>query len=419
VRRLHARGAAVLAALLVAAPAAQAQEPAPARAPACPAVTAPATIVVEATTEQVVCARRPDRRRQIASATKLMTALLVLERASLSEVVPAADYAAAPVESKIDLRPGERMTVADLLRALLLESANDAAVTLAEAVSGTEAAFVREMNLRARELGLGRTRFQDPIGLGARNRSTPRDLARLTLELREHRFFRLAVNRGSSTLESGDRVRVVPNRNELVRRVPWISGVKTGHTQRAGYVLVASGTRRGVQLVSVVLGAESEAARSEDTLAVLRHGFGRYRVARPVARGERLEAVDIRYRRGAQLPLEAGRGVRLTVLRRDAEALTRRVVGVPPDVDGPLPRGRELGRVEVVLGDEVVARVPLGAASSVPEAGLGQQVKHHFTRPLTIAALLAVMACSVLLTRLVRRDRAGRRRAPEGRAEAT
>ncbi len=120
-----------------------------------------------------------------------MTALLTLEREKLADVVPAAGYDALPVESQIDLAPGERMTVADLLRALLLESANDAAVTLAEAVSGSRPAFVRAMNRRARQLGLEDTRYANPIGLDdAGNYSSARDLARLTLELRRNEFFR-------------------------------------------------------------------------------------------------------------------------------------------------------------------------------------------------------------------------------------
>jgi serine-type D-Ala-D-Ala carboxypeptidase (penicillin-binding protein 5/6) len=405
--------ATVLVALLTAAPAAPAQE----RPPVCPAVSAPATIVVEVRSQEAVCARRPDQRRRVASATKLMTALLVLENAALGNVVRATNYRAAPEESQIGLRRGERMTVSDLLRALLLESANDAAATLARAISGSQRRFVEQMNARAAELGLTRTRFQDPIGLGPRNRSTPRDLATLTLELRRHRFFRRAVDRGVTTLESGDRVRVVRNRNDLVRRVPWVSGVKTGHTEAAGYVLVGSGARRRVQLVSVVLGAESEAARSEDTLELLEWGFGRYRQVRPVDRGEGFGMVPIRYRRGAELPVMAGRTVRLTVLRREADRLGTRVASLPEEVEGPVGRNQRVGTLEVVQGDAVVAEVPLVAAAGVPEAALDQRVKHALTRPLTFVVLLTALGCSLLVVRLARR---GRRpaRAPEGKPEA-
>jgi serine-type D-Ala-D-Ala carboxypeptidase (penicillin-binding protein 5/6) len=333
-------------------------------------------------------------------------------------VVAAANYRALPIESKLGLRPGEELTVADLVRGLLLESANDAAATLAEAVSGSQQAFVRDMNARAAELGLEHTRFVDPIGIGAGNRSSAHDLARLTLELRKSRFFRLVVNRSVATLESGDRVRVIRNRNDLVRRLGWINGVKTGHTATAGYVLVGSGRRRGVQLVSVVLGSESELARSEDTLKVLEFGFGRYRVVRPVDDQEVFGSVPIRYRRGAELPLVAADEVRLTMLRSEAGSLTARAVGTPEEVEGPLERGRRLGTVQVLQGDEVVARVPLVAASTVPEAGFGQRLKDYFTRPLTIAALLAFATATLLLARLLRRrDPGGRRRRREQETE--
>ena len=150
-----------------------------------PPVSAPSALVLEASTGDVAYAKQPDRRRAIASTTKLMTALLVLEQTKGSTVFRGARYRALPVESKIDLRAGERMSVADLLRALLIESANDAAVTLAEGVSGSRSAFVAEMNKRAQELGLKNTHYSNPIGLDtAGNYSTARDLARLTLRLR-------------------------------------------------------------------------------------------------------------------------------------------------------------------------------------------------------------------------------------------
>ena len=135
-----------------------------AAAPA-PPIQAPAAIVIDASDGHVLYARGPDQRRAIASTTKLMTALLVLERARPGEVFTAPDYDAAPAESRIDLAAGERMTVSDLLEALLLESANDAAVTLADGVSGSTGRFVAAMNRRAQALGLADTRYANPIGL--------------------------------------------------------------------------------------------------------------------------------------------------------------------------------------------------------------------------------------------------------------
>ena len=193
----------MLVALLAAAPAhAAAERP-------CPAfVSAPSAIVIEASTGVVACSRNADERRSIASATKLMTALLTLEGAKLGDTFTAARYYPGPNESRIQLQPGERMSVRDLLRGLLVESANDAAVTLAEGVSGSRPAFVREMNARAAELKLANTRYANPIGLDERgNYSSARDLVALATLLRRDRFFRSTVDRPVVRLTSGNRER--------------------------------------------------------------------------------------------------------------------------------------------------------------------------------------------------------------------
>ena len=389
---------------------------APGKAMAAPApeVTARSAIVVETSTGEVVYARRPDRPRPIASATKLMTALLVLERLPRDRLVPASSYRPAPVESQIGLRPGERLTVADLMRGLMLASANDAAVTLAEATSGSRPAFVRAMNARARKLGLTRTRFDNPIGLDAPdNRSSARDLVRLTLQLRTHPFFRRTVALEQATLRSGDRTRVIRNRNTLVahRRV---DGVKTGHTSLAEYVLVASGrSAAGVRLISVVLGEPDEASRNEDTLALLTWGFRQFRVLRPVRRGQAFPQArpPIRYRRGAELPLVAAGAVRRVVRRGDPPPQVE-VTGVPERVEGPIRRGQRVGAASVRVRQDsrVLAEVPLVAAAAVSEAGFDQRVKDLVTRPYVPVALLAAAIGSVLAVRALRRGRNRSRR---------
>jgi len=191
---------AAVAALLLAAPrAAHAAEP------PCPDdVVAPSAIVIEVSTGAVACSRGADQHRPIASTTKLMTALLTLERAKLSDTFTAARYFPAPAESKIGLDPGERMRVRDLMRGLLVESANDAAVTLAEGVSGSRKNFVRAMNRRAQQLKLTGTHYANPIGLDeAGNYSTARDLVRLAVVLRTNPFFRNVTDRPRSGGRSG------------------------------------------------------------------------------------------------------------------------------------------------------------------------------------------------------------------------
>jgi D-alanyl-D-alanine carboxypeptidase (penicillin-binding protein 5/6) len=382
-------------------------------------LTAKTGILIEPSSGEVLWSRAADRRRSIASTTKLMTALLVLEHSKLSDVVPAANYRALPVESKINLRPGERMTVADLLRALLVYSANDAAVTLAQHVGGSRPAFVRLMNKRARELELTGTHYANPVGLDdPANYSTARDLVKLTERLWRFKFFRRTVNRESIKLKSGDHPRSYDNRNKLVQRFRWIDGVKTGHTQQAGWVLVGAGRRSGVQLFSAVLGTPSEVARDADTLALLRYGFTLYQEVTAIRRGDlQNETIPIRYRRGAVLQVMAGRTVSRVLRKREGNPFTTRVISMPREVEGPIRRGQSLGTIEVLAHGKRVATVPLVAAARVPKADLGQKTKEWFTHPLAIVLFAAVLAGSVLLARRGRQVHRRRRR-PRGEPEA-
>lgn len=391
----------VMALLAGAAPARAAEPP-----PAVP--NAAAALVVDGRDGEVMFAKRAGERRAMASTTKLMTALLTLERSRPRAVFTAADYAAAPVESQIGLRPGERMTVKDLLEALLLESANDAAVTLAEGVSGSREAFVAAMNERAAELGLEDTSYANPIGFDdPLNYSTARDLANLTLELlRRPRFARM-VDMPSAELESGSRVRLIDNRNTLVASHPFVSGVKTGHTLGAGYVLVGSAEGPGpANVVSVVMGEPSEAARDADTLKLLRWGIERFRRVRVIERSRTMARVDVEYRdeRAALVP---NRDAVLTL--RDGERVRRRV-RAPDEIEGPMPAGERVGTVTVVVDGEPVRRIALVTTADVPGAGTLTVLLSELGVPLTVLLLLAILLGAVLIAqrlgvrfRLVRR----------------
>ncbi len=246
---------------LAAAPAQAAERP-----PAVPG--AQAAIVIDGRSGEVMFAKRARSRRQIASTTKLMTALLTLERTRPRQVFTAADYDAAPVESQIALRPGERMHVSDLFEELMLERANDAAVTLAEGVSGSVSAFVADMNARGRELGLADTSYANPIGLDdPLSYSTAGNLAKLSLVLMRRPRFARVVDLPAAQLESGARPRLIDNRNTLIASYPFVDGVKTGHTSQAGYVLIGSARSRiGGKVIAVVMGEPSEAGRDVESL---------------------------------------------------------------------------------------------------------------------------------------------------------
>jgi D-alanyl-D-alanine carboxypeptidase (penicillin-binding protein 5/6) len=350
--------------------------------------------VVDARDGTVMFAKRPDAERSIASTTKLMTALLALERAKPGEVFTAPAYNALPAESRINLRPGEQMTVHDLLEALLLESANDAAVTLAEGVSGSREAFVKDMNARAAELGLDNTSYANPIGLDeAGNHSSARDLASLTrVLLRRPRFARI-VDMPEAELESGVRPRVVANRNDLVASHPWVSGVKTGYTLDAGNVLVgAAKGPGGVRVISVVLGEPTEAARDQDTLTLLRWGLGRFHRVRVLDPRRMLAQADIKYR-DSTARLVARRGAVLTI--RDGEHIRRRVKA-PDEVEGPLAAGVRVGTVTVLLDGRSARRVALVTAEEVPGAGPLRVLLSWLGVPLTLILVLAILVAVVL-----------------------
>jgi D-alanyl-D-alanine carboxypeptidase (penicillin-binding protein 5/6) len=391
-----------LATAIASAPAAAQNPPAGA-----PPLQAKAAIVMEASTGDILFQKNASQRRAIASTTKLMTALVALQHSDLDDIFSATDYSAATIESQIGLRPGERMSVRDLLRAALLPSANDAAAALAVGTMGSTAAFVAEMNRRAAALGLRDTHYTTPIGLDdPRNYSSARDLAKLAIRLREYDFFRRTTDLPSATLRSGSRKRVVINRNTLVRKVAAVNGVKTGHTNRAGYVLVGSARRAGVTVVSVVLGEPSERARDADSLALLRYGLDAYEATTALPEGRIVGKIALRYRGDDAVNVVAGDTVR-RVLRRGTRP-TVAITGLPREVDGPLPRGSRVGTAVVRAGDQVLARVPVVTARPVAEAGLGTRLNDLISRSQTIIALALLLACSLPLVMM--RRRAMRRR---------
>jgi serine-type D-Ala-D-Ala carboxypeptidase (penicillin-binding protein 5/6) len=379
-----------LAAVLIAAAAAPAV--AAERPPSVPG--ARAAIVVDARDGTVMFAKHPDAERAIASTTKLMTALLALEEAKPSDVFTAPAYHALPAESRINLREGERMTVHDLLEALLLESANDAAETLAEGVSGSREAFVAEMNDRAADLGLEHTSYANPIGLDeAGNYSSARDLASLARVLMQRPRFARIVDMPEAQLESGARPRVVDNRNDLISEYPWVSGVKTGFTANAGNVLVgAADGPGGARVISVVLGEPTEAARNSETLALLRWGLGRFQRVRVLDPRRMVAQADIEYHDGSAR-LVPRHGAVLTI--RDGQRVRRRT-NAPDEVKGPLEAGARVGTVTVLLDGTPVRRVALVTAEKVPGAGTLRVVLSWLGVPLTLLLLVAILVAAVL-----------------------
>jgi serine-type D-Ala-D-Ala carboxypeptidase (penicillin-binding protein 5/6) len=387
--------AAVLA--LLAAPAASAKP-----AGEAPRLDAKAWILIDPRDGSVLASKAPNKRLPIASTTKLMTAYLALQHLKPNQMVKAPAYRPSnPAEITLGLRAGERMRVRDLLYGLLLPSASDAAETLATAVSGSVPAFVRAMDQEARQLGLTDTSYANPIGLDdPDNYSSARDLATLATILLRNRLFARIVDTPAATLHSGDHPRQVTSRNTLLGEVPWIDGVKTGHTLDAGYVLVGSGTQNDTRLISAVLGTPSESARDDDTLKLLSYGFSLYHPTQPVSRGEQLADPKLDYR-SEHLPLVAQRAIRLNVRQGQRVGTT---VDAPDDLGGAVDRGEVLGHVTVTVDGKRAATSPLVAAHAVGAATLMDKVLNVVKNPI----LLIVLGVSVIVVGLVltRRGRA-------------
>jgi D-alanyl-D-alanine carboxypeptidase (penicillin-binding protein 5/6) len=321
-----------------------------------PPISAASAILVDLDTGQGLFGMDVGSRLPIASLTKIMTAYLVLTRASLSDVVTVSTEAASGRVvgiSSLGLVEGERISVRELLYALLLQSANDAAIALAEHVGGSVEGFVELMNRTAARLGMRRTRFTSPNGLDDTGYSTARDLARLSLAAYGVPGFAEVVATKTHTIPAPDGgTWVVQNRNALLWLYPGALGVKTGFTSAAGFCVVATAERGDERLLAVVLGEPREAF--SDAAALLNYGFTAFEHRELIRAGRSLGTVSID---GRDVAVEAGADLRALV---PAAVSTRRAIVVSPQVRFPPSRGQTIGSVVVSLeGGRSVGEVPL------------------------------------------------------------
>lgn len=362
-------------------------------------IEAKSWIVVDARGGDVLASQAAKRRLPIASTTKLMTAYVAMKELPLDKVVRAAPYSPIYGESLMGLRTGERVSVRDLLYGLILVSGNDAAHTLAIAAAGSEERFVGQMNRYAAALGLADTRYANPIGLDeVGNYSTAADLATLTRRLlRDPAFARIADSR-TALLRSLRPPRRIDTLNHLLEMAPWATGVKTGHTFDAGYVLVGSGEKKGVSLVSVAIGAPTDETRFSDNLTLLEYGFSQYRRRQPIRRGQELAEPEIRWS-GGHLPLRAERSLQVGLRRGERIDLR---VQAPHEVEGPIARGARLGSATVFVEGRRVGAVPLRASRAIPEASFFDRARATIADnliPILIVAFVILMVAVLLLSR--------------------
>jgi D-alanyl-D-alanine carboxypeptidase (penicillin-binding protein 5/6) len=333
--------------------------PSPSTTP--PRLGAASAVLADLDTGQVLFAKAPRARRPVASLVKVMTALLVLESAGLDDVVTVPSEAAAQTGSLAGLRPGERLRVEDLLYALLLGSANDAAVALADHVAGSVPAFVERMNRRARRLGMRDTRFASPTGLDAVGYSTAADLVRLVrAAYRWPEFARVVRTRVRDIPAPEGPPRRIQSRNVLLWLYPGAIGVKSGFTAAAAYTAAAAAERGGVRLLAVVLG--SPVSAFDDAAALLDFGFTAFERATLLEQGQRVAEVRVG---GRLVPVVAGADVVRLVRKgrlRDVE-----VAFVPAgSLVSPVDPGERVGRVVVLLARSRVASVPAVAGEPGP-----------------------------------------------------
>ncbi|HEX3239814.1 MAG TPA: D-alanyl-D-alanine carboxypeptidase family protein [Solirubrobacterales bacterium] len=358
--------------------------------------------VIDARSGELLLSQAASERLPIASTTKLMTAYVAMKEMPLDKIVRAAPYDAEYGESLLGLRTGQEISVRDLIYGLILRSGNDAAHTLAIAAAGTQKRFVAQMNRHAAALGLSNTHYANPIGLDdKRNYSSARDLLTLTQRLLAMPAFARISDTRSVVLRSVRPPRRINTINELLLMEPWVTGVKTGHTWGAGYVLVGSGRKKGIDLISVAIAAPTDETRYSDNLALLEYGFSQYQRREPVHRGEEMAEASIRYS-GGELPLRAAKG--LDVGLRKGQQLQVKV-SAPGEVEGPIRRGAVLGKVSVYVDGMRAGAVPLKAARAVPEASAFDRVRDFVGNnpvPIAIALFVILMGGVALYRRLSR-----------------
>ncbi len=368
-----------------------------------PSIEAKAWTLIDARTGEVLVSHAAARHLLIASTTKLMTAWVAMHELPLGKVVRTTPYDAEYGESLLGLRPYQRISVRDLLYGLILRSGNDAAHDLAIAAAGSQDRFVRQMNRRAAALGLTNTHYANPVGLDQKgNFSSAADLATLTQHLLRLPAFARIADAREAVLRSVHPRRRIESINELLQMAPWATGVKTGHTWGAGYVLVGSGRRKGVDLIAAAIGAPTDEARFSDDLTLLEYGFQQYRRREPIHAGQDLADPSIRYS-GGELPLRAARSI--TVGLRKGQRLAVKVQA-PGEVEGPIRRGAPLGHAAVLVDGRPAAIVSLRAGRAIPKAGFLDRARGFLAdnwAPIALVAFVILIGGVLLYRRMSRR----------------
>ncbi len=337
-----------------------------------PALRASSYFLVDFDSGMVLAEKDPDKHIEPASITKLMTAYLVDKAIaegdiSLTEMVTISEKAWRMKGSKMFVEVGKQVSVEDLLKGLIIQSGNDASVALAEHIAGSESAFAGYMNHQAQLLGMTNTNYVNATGWPDENHySSARDIATLTRAvIREFpESYRLYKEREYTF----NKIRQF-NRNRLLWRDETVDGVKTGHTESAGYCLVASALRGDMRLISVVIGEDSDKARTQSSQALLNYGFRFFETHRLYQAGEALKTARVWYGAQEQVSMGVSRDIHITIPRGRYRELDASME-IDSEISAPIQRGQQLGEISIKLDDEAIISEPIVSLQQIAEGSL-------------------------------------------------
>ncbi len=329
----------------------------------------PSAILIERSTGKVLYEKDADTERPMASVTKIMTLLLIFEalkdeKFTLETMVTCSEHAVSMGGSQIYLKEGESLSVSDMLKAITVSSANDAAVAMGEHIAGSDAAFVALMNERAAELGMEHTKFVNCTGLDADGHySTARDIAVMSAELLKHDLIRQYTTIWMDTLRDG--AFGLSNTNKLVRFYEGCTGLKTGSTSKALYCMSASAERGGMELIAVVLASSTSPKRFEDAKKLLNFGFAGYEIYNKEitipktvkAIGAKEESAPVSGTESVNLLVSKGMATKISVEIKMDESIT-----------APAEKGTKVGEVSLVAGEEILENYPIVLSQNVEKA---------------------------------------------------
>lgn len=329
-------------------------------------------VLAETETGQILYSQNPDERVAIASVTKIMTLLIAAEemkagRLSMEDEITASRNAFLMDGSVIWLNEGEKMSVYDIVRSIVISSANDACVALAEHIGGSEKEFVALMNKRAAELGMNSTKFVNCTGLDAEGHvSTASDVAKMAAELRKYDYYdEFLLTRLTYVREGTQRETQLLNTNKLLY-YDGITGLKTGTTDNAGYCFTATARRNGMELVAVVLGAETDEGRFEIAEELLDYGFGGFELFSPRFDPNELSDVSVSGGVAKTVPVLPQSGLRCLIPKGKSGDVTY-LYNIKSTMSAPIEKGDGAGKIVVLLGDETLFVVPVTVTQEVEE----------------------------------------------------